>query len=443
MSSETAVDVSHVTKAFTLGLTGKRDPLPTILKNRAKHPFAPRLRREQFRALDDVTFSVEPVEVVGVVGRNGAGKSTLLKILSRITFPTSGYVDIAGRVGSLLEVGTGFHPELTGMENIYLNGTVLGMSKQEIDRRLDEIVGFAEVDKFLDTPVKRYSSGMRVRLAFAVAAHLEPDVLIIDEVLSVGDAAFQAKCIDKMRAIAGDDGRTVLYVSHNLVTVESLCPRSLLLAEGKLLFDGDTESTISQYMSTLPHAQQGRTVGEFDLGSADRTRSGYDRMLRRLEFRPNRGALGDTVRMGNPVQVVIEVENLDAHPDAMVMVTFGSETIQQICRLSQRMMPLRAASERCSLEHIVLDIPELPLTPGEYHLDAKIAIDPRHGPGIIDEVLHAAEFTVDPADILGNGYRYGPHDGPLLMLFDWEVRPAVGVGAAAAAATAPDEVPAD
>jgi lipopolysaccharide transport system ATP-binding protein len=204
---------------------------------------------EEFWALQDVSFEVQPGEVVGIIGRNGAGKSTLLKVLSRITKPTKGRVELNGRVGSLLEVGTGFHPELTGRENIYLNGSILGMSRKEIDRRFDEIVAFAEVEKFLDTPVKRYSSGMYVRLAFAVAAHLEPEILVVDEVLAVGDAAFQRKCLNKMEDV-GRGGRTILFVSHNMAAVTRLCRRSVLLADGSIEEDGPSDEVAATYLNT-------------------------------------------------------------------------------------------------------------------------------------------------------------------------------------------------
>lgn len=203
-------------------------------------------KREEFWALREVNFEVRRGEVVGIIGRNGAGKSTLLKLLSRITEPSEGRVTIDGRVASLLEVGTGFHPELTGRENIYLNGAILGMTRAEIRRKFDEIVEFAGVEKFLDTPVKRYSSGMYVRLAFSVAAHLEPEILVVDEVLAVGDAEFQKKCLGKMQDVAGG-GRTVLFVSHNMAAVKSLCPSAILLDQGQLLRQGRTESVISHY----------------------------------------------------------------------------------------------------------------------------------------------------------------------------------------------------
>lgn len=204
---------------------------------------------EEFWALRNVAFEVGQGEVVGIIGRNGAGKSTLLKVLSRITEPTEGKVTIRGRVASLLEVGTGFHPELTGRENIFLNGAILGMSKAEIRSKFDEIVAFAEVEKFIDTPVKRYSSGMYVRLAFAVAAHLEPEILVVDEVLAVGDASFQKKCLGKMKEVSEQDGRTVLFVSHNMTAVQSLCSRGVLMKGGQTAFIGDTEECVRQYLT--------------------------------------------------------------------------------------------------------------------------------------------------------------------------------------------------
>jgi len=206
--------------------------------------------RETFWALREASFEIAPGEVVGIVGRNGAGKSTLLKLLSRITTPTVGRATMRGRVGSLLEVGTGFHPELTGRENIYMNGSILGMTRREIDRQFDAIVEFAEIERFLDTPVKRYSSGMYVRLAFSVAAHLEPEILIVDEVLAVGDAAFQRKCLGKMRDVARGDGRTVLFVSHNLAAVRSLCNRALFLERGALILDGTPEEVLAGYAAS-------------------------------------------------------------------------------------------------------------------------------------------------------------------------------------------------
>lgn len=234
--------VSHLAPQTTVTL---RDAIVDTAKSMINRK--PKRRSEAFWALNGVSFTIEQGERVGIIGRNGAGKSTLLKILSRITEPTRGKVEIWGRVASLLEVGTGFHPELTGRENIYLNGAILGMSRSEIARKFDEIVAFAEVEKFLDTPVKRYSSGMYVRLAFAVAAHLEPEVLIVDEVLAVGDVQFQKKCLSKMEDV-GKEGRTVLFVSHNLGTVESLCTRGMVLQQGSLKFDGTAQGAVQYYL---------------------------------------------------------------------------------------------------------------------------------------------------------------------------------------------------
>lgn len=210
---------------------------------------APKATKEEFYALRDINFEIEQGDRVGIIGRNGAGKSTLLKVLSRITEPSTGKITINGRVASLLEVGTGFHPELTGRENIYLNGAILGMSRAEVRKKFDEIVDFAEVEKFLDTPVKRYSSGMYVRLAFAVAAHLEPEILIVDEVLAVGDAQFQKKCLGKMEDVSKNEGRTIIIVSHNLGVVSQLCENAIVMQNGKLVFGGDINSGIQKYVS--------------------------------------------------------------------------------------------------------------------------------------------------------------------------------------------------
>jgi lipopolysaccharide transport system ATP-binding protein len=248
-----AIRAQHLSKRYRLGAQSIRYPtLRAAISGAARAPLRALWRRaanadETFWALNDVSFEVAPGEALGVIGRNGAGKSTLLKILSRITKPTRGRVEIRGRVGSLLEVGTGFHPELTGRENVYLNGAILGMTREEIRRKFDEIVAFAEVEKFLDTPVKHYSSGMYVRLAFAVAAHLEPEVLIVDEVLAVGDAAFQKKCLGKMNEVA-HAGRTVLFVSHDLNAVNSLCTRAVLLHEGAIIREGSPRDVTTYYL---------------------------------------------------------------------------------------------------------------------------------------------------------------------------------------------------
>lgn len=263
---EAIITVDHLSKRYLIEqkpggqghehYTTLRDVIGYKLRNftreavdRARRQVPHGRQMEEFWALKDVSFEVEEGSVVGIIGRNGAGKSTLLKILSRITEPSAGRVLLRGRVGSLLEVGTGFHPELTGRENIFLNGAILGMTRREISKKFDEIVTFAEVERFLDTPVKRYSSGMYVRLAFAVAAHLEPDILVVDEVLAVGDAEFQQKCLGRMDTVSRREGRTVLLVSHNMSVIDKLCPTSIWLDQGSIRQYGSTEAVIREYLS--------------------------------------------------------------------------------------------------------------------------------------------------------------------------------------------------
>jgi lipopolysaccharide transport system ATP-binding protein len=283
--SDIAIRVENLGKIYRLGQTVGYKTLRESLTNAITAPFrrVRSIRRESsgtnpqpqatdhdqltskqrtgyIWALKDISFEVKRGEAIGIIGRNGSGKSTLLKILSRITTPTEGYAEIHGRAGSLLEVGTGFHPELTGRENIYLNGAILGLKKAEIERKFDEIVAFSEIGQFLDTPVKRYSSGMYVRLAFAVAAHLEPDILLVDEVLAVGDTAFQKKCLGKMGDVTRE-GRTVLFISHNMAAVEELCPRAILLSNGRLVEDGLTRDVISNYLSS----QSLVSIGDMDV----------------------------------------------------------------------------------------------------------------------------------------------------------------------------------
>jgi lipopolysaccharide transport system ATP-binding protein len=270
------IKVENISKAYRIGLKEQRhDTLGATIAEWVKSPFKnfKRLRSlsnfnnhddaDIFWALKDINFEVKKGEVLGIIGKNGAGKSTLLKILSRITEPTDGRIEIYGRVASLLEVGTGFNPELTGRENVYLNGTILGMTKKEIDNKFDEIVDFSGIEKFIDTPVKRYSSGMKVRLAFAVAAHLDPEILIIDEVLAVGDAEFQNKCLGKMQDLSGKMGRTVLFVSHNMAAVSSLCNKTIVIQNGLIIFDGLVEKGIELYLNTAKEDQNINDLNEF------------------------------------------------------------------------------------------------------------------------------------------------------------------------------------
>lgn len=261
--------------------------------------------REEFWALKDVSFEIKRGESVGIIGRNGAGKSTLLKLLSRITSPTTGRIELDGKVASLLEVGTGFHPELTGRENIYLNGAILGMKRAEIKGKFDEIVAFAEVEKFLDTPVKHYSSGMYVRLAFAVAAHLEPDVLIVDEVLAVGDAEFQKKCLGKMQSVSEKDGRTVLFVSHNMQAIRQMCRRVIFLKQGKIAYTGDPHAAISAYLGQGINAESQEAI---DLTDYPRSFPIEGATFQRMRFTDGRGQPASSMRLMDVLGVEVDIK---------------------------------------------------------------------------------------------------------------------------------------
>jgi len=294
-----SIIVEDLCKRYELGALQRETQLRDQLVHFLRAPFRRRRPREIIWALRDVSFSVAEGEVVGIIGRNGAGKSTLLKILSKITYPTSGHVRARGRVASLLEVGTGFHEELTGRENIFLNGSILGMKKREVEAKLDAIIAFAGVERFIDTPIKRYSSGMRLRLGFAVAAHLEPDVLIVDEVLAVGDAGFQKKCISAMQDLRGG-GRTVLFVSHNMAAVENLCSRGIWIANGSVRLDGPTHAVIEAYMATFSTA--GSAKSELSEVECRRIGSGEIRYTR-VEFLSAERELQTVTRAGKGIVI--------------------------------------------------------------------------------------------------------------------------------------------
>jgi lipopolysaccharide transport system ATP-binding protein len=331
--SDTVVRTENLSKLYRIGEhQGGYKTLRETIVNTFSAPFQHLSRYPQTStlkppsdciwALKDFSFEVKCGEIVGIIGPNGAGKTTLLRILSRITEPTEGWAEIRGRVGSLLEVGTGFHPELTGRENIYLNGAILGMKKAEIDRKFDEIVAFAEVERFIDTPVKRYSSGMRVRLAFAVAAHLEPEILVVDEVLAVGDAAFQKKCLGKMGDVT-KEGRTVLFVSHNMVAVQSLCGRVIWLNDGKIVEEGQPDQVVSSYLQTSFPTLTEQVWDDIT------TAPGNDKVrLYHVCVRPEDSSQSTPITMQTPF--VIEVEFWNLVPDAYLDVTLHIYTEQGI-----------------------------------------------------------------------------------------------------------------
>jgi lipopolysaccharide transport system ATP-binding protein len=332
---------------------------------------------ETIWALKDVSFEVGNGEVVGIIGRNGAGKSTLLKILSRITEPTEGYADLYGRVGSLLEVGTGFHPELTGRENVYMNGAILGMRKAEISSKFDEIVAFSEIEKFIDTPVKHYSSGMYVRLAFSVAAHLEPEILLVDEVLAVGDVSFQRKCLGKMDEVS-QQGRTVLFVSHNMGLIQTLCQRGIYLENGKIARIGSIAETIEAYLQSLEQANF-QNISD----RVDRRGEGKIKLVG-LEVTGKNGR-STVLRTGEPAHFTFRVDNY--LPDMDCSFSLFDYLGQKITTFKSSVHSPEDIYERENKLQFVCEIDKLMLMPGRYRVDVSVM-----GDNIIQDYIQAATF---------------------------------------------------
>jgi lipopolysaccharide transport system ATP-binding protein len=369
-----------------------------------------RAKREELWAVDDVSFDVERGERLGIIGHNGAGKSTLLKLLARVTPPSRGEIRLRGRVGALLEVGTGFNGQLTGRENIYLNGAILGMSRAEIGRKFDEIVSFAEVERFIDTPVKRYSSGMYLRLAFAVAAHLEPDVLIVDEVLSVGDLRFQEKCIGRMQEVASE-GRTILFVSHNLAAVTNLCPRSILLSGGRKMAEGRTEDVVSEYVRAV------RSGTELSLKErADRHGNGTLRFSSvRFEVAGN---AADVAYSGHDLDVIARYESKVGHRLRSVNFAFAVYTMLGGLVLQCESISVRGEfGELPPRGEVRLRLPRCPLPAGQFFvtLFAHVAGD------VADWVSEAAQLTVAPGDFYGTGRLPSESHTTVLVDQEWSV----------------------
>ncbi|MFW6183120.1 MAG: ABC transporter ATP-binding protein [Chloroflexota bacterium] len=336
---------------------------------------------ETIWALKDISFEVNHGEVVGVIGRNGAGKSTLLKVLSRITDPTKGEALLYGRVGALLEVGTGFHPELTGRENVFLNGAILGMRKYEIEQRFDEIVAFAELDKFIDTPVKHYSSGMYVRLAFSVAAHLEPEILLVDEVLAVGDIAFQRKCLGKMDDVA-QEGRTVLFVSHNMSLVQNLCERGLFLEDGAIVADGPIDDAVDAYLQSLEQAQLESLVTR-----TDRKGEGKAHVVN-IEFSDDHARPTGVLKTGSPAHFHFEVD--ETLPDLMLAFSIYDHLGHPVAHFKSKHRGARDTVDAQRRRRFTCEMDELLLLPGHYHLNVSLIGDNR----LQDFVEGAISFDV-------------------------------------------------
>jgi lipopolysaccharide transport system ATP-binding protein len=393
--SDIAVAVEKVSKRYVLGhQRDSRDALRHRFEEAVRHPISwwrQRRRnllatREEFWALQDVSFEIPHGQAIAIIGRNGAGKSTLLKILSRITEPTRGRVRIRGRVASLLEVGTGFHQELTGRENIFLNGAILGMRRAEIIRKFDEIVAFAEIERFLDTPVKRYSTGMYVRLAFAVAAHLEPDILIVDEVLAVGDAQFQRKCLGKMGQVA-TGGRTVLFVSHNMAAVQALCSAAIHLHAGTVKATGNAESIVHAYLS--------EARAPSDLGTGRSVILGPSLMLEEIEISP------ELIESGRPVRLRLllraTVDAIVSDLDVFILSAQGN----RIALLDLRSLGFPVRLKASETWQVAVDIASLPLVEGDYSIGLSV-----HTPDFSEDFPDIAILSLSPR---GRRDGYAPY----------------------------------
>ena len=420
--SNVVISVEHLTKRYDLGVIGtgtlardlerwwarirhQPDPYTKIGQDDAFNRIG-----ESILALDDVSFTVQQGEAFGIIGRNGAGKSTLLKILSRVTAPTSGVVKVKGRIGSLLEVGTGFHPELTGRENVFLNGAILGMKKAEVQQKFDEIVDFAGVEKFIDTPVKRYSSGMYVRLAFAVAAHLDPEILIVDEVLAVGDADFQKKCLGKMGDVTGD-GRTVLFCSHNMVAIQDLCSKAIWINNGQINKIGNPEEIIDGYLSTNKKAMETK----IDLVHHPREKQSTDHLFESVCLYNNE-MLTNVFQTGSnlSLQTIISIDSAK-----LDQINFGFDIKDKSDRVifasNMRQYKLSLPVKRKGKYQLKFTIPSINLTPGYYSISLFLG----NGSRDIDIIHDAIRFEVIWNE---NSELLPPYSfwGPMYLPVVWE-----------------------
>ncbi len=416
--SDTVIRVENLGKKYIIGhqQQDNYNSLRDVITNGTKSLFKPFQNRksniqnfqDDFWALKDVSFEIKQGERVGIIGRNGAGKSTLLKILSRITEPTKGRIKIKGRVASLLEVGTGFHPELTGRENIYLNGAILGMSKVEIQYKFDEIVAFAEVEKFLDTPVKRYSSGMYVRLAFAVAAHLEPEILIVDEVLAVGDVQFQKKCLGKMEDVSKNEGRTILFVSHNLGVVQTFCSRSILLGQGMVLADDTTDKAVGTYLRNLEKASSQNL-----LERTDRNGKGPAR-LAHIEIYT--GGSYSSVTLTTGYSAIFIFYTTEIRTGLSCSFTIYDQYGQPVTYFDSATYSQEDMTNPEKEAKFICEIDELLLIPGRYRINATLMCNGE----LVDDVKGATFFDIEEGKIRSRPVSKEAGFGSVLIPHRWK-----------------------
>ena len=398
--SNPMIRVEHVSKEYMLGQIGGttlRDELQRLgARIRKKEDPTKKIGAREYRsgetflALDDVSFDVAPGKRIGIIGRNGAGKSTLLKLISRVTAPTAGLIGLNGRVASMLEVGTGFHGELTGRENIYMNGAILGMTKREIDAKIEDIIDFSECRQFIDTPVKRYSSGMYVKLAFAVAAHLDSEIMIMDEVLAVGDMAFQKKCLDKMSDVSQSQGRTILYVSHNMNTIRQLCDRCIVLDHGKLIYDGEVEEAISRYMDV-----GGLTFSQtVDFSTTSRSKWINGKVLfSKAVFRGNSNIYSSS----DPIDVTFFLDANAAHSDIRLMLILFYQDGTRIGKTESENFTVREG-----MNEIPVSIPNDGLADGQYYFEINI-LQRSHSYARekLDCIPNVLPFTIYNSEVFG------------------------------------------
>lgn len=391
-------------KRWWYNIRGKEDP---FLKVGAVNDRSVKAKGDYVWALKDINFEVTQGEVLGIIGKNGAGKSTLLKLLSKVTAPTTGSIKSRGRIASLLEIGTGFHPELTGRENIFMNGAILGMSRNEIKSKLDQIINFSGCEMYIDTPVKRYSSGMRVRLGFAVAAHLEPDILVVDEVLAVGDAEFQKKAIGKMQDLSLGEGRTVLFVSHNMASVRNLCSRGIFLENGKVFFSGEIEKCVEQYLIST------RTLSKALLSNRnDRKGQGEFQLINLISLNQNKNET-EVFLSGDKVIFKIWIKNNRMIKANDLRIDFGlnDSSDNRISWFSTSLFPERFDFDTKSEIVIYLEIPEVPLYSGTYTLTVNLIVNGE----VQDWIPHARSFIIENGDFFKTGKILVKKQGSFLI----------------------------